>query len=334
MERARPRPGTPLTAYQRLIARVDSLQQRHKVLGFPYAVIHKYIDDGGAREAALITYYGFLSIFPVLLLGVTVVSWVLAAYPDLRQELVTAIVPPSLQPSIESAATAMPSSEIAFIAGLIGLLFSGTGVVFSAYMTVNHIAAVPFRDRANIFLRYVRVLVVLMLVLAGTVAVGGLTVVVAAIPGLPQGQRVIAALGSCLIAFTVLLVGARLLLARPAPVRALWPGAAMGAVAVTLMLNLGALVLPGMVQRAGPVYGSFATVASIFALLYLLSQALVFSAEVAAVHHARLWPRALDRTNPTAADVRALALLAREQERYPTDRIDSRMVREPDPDKE
>ena len=42
-----------------------------------------------------------------------------------------------------------------------------------------------------------------------------------------------------------------------------------------------------------------------FALLYLVSQALVYSAEIAAVRYAGLWPRALDQNRPTAADVRA-----------------------------
>ena len=60
----------------------------------------------------------------------------------------------------------------------------------------------------------------------------------------------------------------------------------------------------------------------LFALLYLVNQALVYAAEVAAVRHARLWPRALDLSRPTAADARALALLAREQERIPAARVD------------
>jgi hypothetical protein len=63
-----------------------------------------------------------------------------------------------------------------------------------------------------------------------------------------------------------------------------------------------------------------------FALLYLVSQALVYSAEVAAVRHAGLWPRALDQNRPTVADIRAIALLAREQERIPAARIDVRLV--------
>ena len=115
---------------------------------------------------------------------------------------------------------------------------------------------------------------------------------------------------------------AKLLLARPAPVRALWPGAIVGAAAVTAVLNAGPLLLAMLVAKAGPVYGSLATVAGMFALLYLVGQALVYAAEVAAVRHARLWPRALDPNRPTAADARVLALLACEQERIPAARVE------------
>jgi hypothetical protein len=51
----------------RVIAWADGMQRRHGVLGFPYAVVKKYGDDAGGRQAALITYYGFLSNFPLLL---------------------------------------------------------------------------------------------------------------------------------------------------------------------------------------------------------------------------------------------------------------------------
>jgi membrane protein len=63
-----------------------------------------------------------------------------------------------------------------------------------------------------------------------------------------------------------------------------------------------------------------------FALLYLISQALVYSAEVAAVRYAGLWPRALDQSRPSLADVRTMTLLARQQERIPAARIDLRLV--------
>ena len=50
----------------------DRLQRKHGALGFPYAVVKKYGDDEGGRQAALITYYGFLRRFPLPLLGVAV----------------------------------------------------------------------------------------------------------------------------------------------------------------------------------------------------------------------------------------------------------------------
>src|SRR5262244_3790697 len=88
----------------RVIAWADQVQRKHGVLGFPYAVVKKYSDDEGGREAALITYYGFLSIFPLLLLGVAVLSRVLAGHPDLRQKLISATVPEALQSTIERSA--------------------------------------------------------------------------------------------------------------------------------------------------------------------------------------------------------------------------------------
>jgi membrane protein len=310
----------------RIIAWADRVQRRHGFLGFPYAVIKKYGDDDGGREAALITYYGFLSIFPLLLLGVAVLSRVLADNPELRQRLITAIVPQALRPTVENSLTTLPTSTVPFIVGLIGLLFSGTGVVFSASQTLNHVAAVPRRLRAGFASRYLRVFMMLAALLLGALAVGALTVVVTVLPGLPGTERAAAALGSVVVIVAVLLFGARLLLARPAPVRALWPAAVLGAAAVTLALNLGAPLLAGLVSKAGPVYGSFATVAGMFALLYLVSQALVYAAEVAAVRYAGLWPRALDVNRPTAADARAMALLAREQERIPAARVAFRLV--------
>ena len=306
----------------RIIAWADRLQRRHGVLGFPYAVVKKYGDDEGGRQAALITYYGFLSIFPLLLLGVAILSRILADHPDLRRRLIAEIVPQVLRPTIEHSLATLPTSTIPLVVGLIGLLFSGTGVVFSAYQTVNHVAAVPYRLRAGFVSRYVRVFAMLAALLLGALATGALTVVATALPGQPAVQRAAAVAGSALVVFAVLLFGAKVLLARPAPVRALWPGAILGAAAVTVVLNVGAPLLARLVTKAGPVYGSFATVAGMFALLYLVGQALVYAAEIGAVRYARLWPRALDLNHPTAADARALALLAREQERIPAARVE------------
>ena len=311
-----------------VLARLDRFQREHGAVGFPYAVIIKYLDDDGPRHAALITYYGFLSVFPLLLLGVAVVSRLLATDPELRHSVITAIVPPALQSTVDAAAAALPTSPVAFVIGAIGLIWSATGVVYAAYRTLNHVAGVRMRDLPYPVGAYTRVIGVALLVLAAMITGGGLTVAAAALPDVGLPDRLFAALGTAVAGFVVLLFGVKILLVRKAPLAALWRPAATGALLLALVLHVGAPVLTVLVRKAGPVYGAFATVAGLFTLLYLVSQALVGVAEIAAVRQARLWPRALDNANPTEADERALALLAREQERIPGQEIESRVIRD------
>ncbi|TDO31483.1 YihY/virulence factor BrkB family protein [Paractinoplanes brasiliensis] len=276
------------------------------MIAFGWAVLRKYFDDGGPREAALITYYGFLSLFPALLLGATIVSRVLARSPGLRDDLIAALVPPSLQTDITNSVDMLSRSRWALVAGLAGLAYSGSGVVLSAYFTLNHVAGVPWHRRSGLVSRYLRVFAGLAVILAGALGIGLLTA---------AGPVGLAASG--VLSGATLIVLARLLLDRPAPLRLLWPAALIGALAVTALFALGAAVLPRLVRGAGPVYGSFATVAAVFTLLYLLGNALVIAAEVAAVRAARLWPRSLDPDRPAEADRRAQELLTREQDRSP-----------------
>jgi uncharacterized BrkB/YihY/UPF0761 family membrane protein len=311
-----------------VLARLDRFQRRHGAVGFPYAVICKYLDDDGPRHAALITYYGFLSLFPLLLLGVAIASRLLATDPELRHSVITAIVPPALQDTVNDAAASLPTSPVAFVIGAIGLLWSATGVVYAAYRTLNHVAGVRMRDLPNPIGAYLRVVGVVLLLLAGVVAGGGLTVAGAAVPGPGVPDRLLAALGTGTAAVVVLLFGVRMLLLCPAPLSALWRPAAAGALLLVLVLHVGAPLLSRLVRAAGPVYGAFATVAGLFTLLYLVSQALVMVAEAAAVRRARLWPRALDTSDPGEADERALSMLAREQERIPGQVVESRIIRD------
>ena len=59
---------------------LDRLQQRSPRLSFPAAVIKKFGDDEAGQLAALIAYYGFVSLFPLLLVLVTVLGFVAARW--------------------------------------------------------------------------------------------------------------------------------------------------------------------------------------------------------------------------------------------------------------
>ncbi|HJU98290.1 MAG TPA: YihY/virulence factor BrkB family protein [Jiangellaceae bacterium] len=304
----------------------DDLQRRHAFLGFPYAVIKKYGDDAGVRHAALITYFGFLSIFPAMLLVVAVTSRLLQANPSLRDDLIDEVVPEQFQDVVDEGLASIPDRGWPYVVGVIGLLYAGTGVVSSAYVTLNHLIGIRYRDRRGFIARYAYNALVLLVVLAGAVAGAGTGLLVAALPGAGLVERSASILGTFAVLFAVLIVAARLLIVRRVSIRATWPAAALGALLTTAVISVGSSLVARSAAGAGAVYGSFAAVVGIFAVLYFVSQALVFSAETAVVLHRGLWPRALDRARPTAADVRVLTMLAREQERVPGQRIDVRVA--------
>jgi len=59
---------------RRLVQALDDFQQRRRWLAFPVAVVKKYGEDQAGQKAALLAYYGFLSLFPLLLVAVTVLG--------------------------------------------------------------------------------------------------------------------------------------------------------------------------------------------------------------------------------------------------------------------
>src|SRR5215207_1746864 len=72
----------------RLLARIDGFQQRHRVLGLPIAVFKRFGEHGGGRLSATISYYAFFSLFPLLLVFVTILGLVLQDNPSLQDDLV------------------------------------------------------------------------------------------------------------------------------------------------------------------------------------------------------------------------------------------------------
>ena len=209
------------------------------------------------------------------------------------------------------------------MAALVGLLFAGMGIVFSAYQTLNHLAAVPHRRRLEFVPRYARIIAMLLVLIAGAFGIGAFTLVIGALPDLPGLSRAGAYVGTTAIVFLLLWTATGLLLPQRARFHIVWPAALVGSLAITGLLTFGAVVLPRLVAKSGPVYGSFATIVGLFTLLYLVSQVVVYAAEIAIVRRRRLWPRALDTVNPTDADRRSLLYLAREQERIRVQRINA-----------
>src|SRR6478735_1389269 len=147
-----------------LVDRVDDFQQRHRALGFPLAVAYKFIDDQGNYLAATVTYYAFISIFPLLLIASSVLGFLLQGNADLRQEVLTSAL--SQFPIVGTqlgAPQGLQGSASAVVVGVIAALYGVLGLGQAAQNAVNVAWAVPRNSRLNPLVSRLRSFVLLIL---------------------------------------------------------------------------------------------------------------------------------------------------------------------------
>jgi uncharacterized BrkB/YihY/UPF0761 family membrane protein len=154
--------------------RVDRFQRRHPGAGFPIAVFYKYADDDGHFLAALITYYGFLALFPLLLLLSTVLGLVLRGNPDLQQRVLDSALGelPVIGPQLGTPER-LGGGIAGLVIGILVALYGGTGLGQALQHTMNTAWAVPRNRRPDPIRSRVRSLLLLcslgLLVVGSTV---------------------------------------------------------------------------------------------------------------------------------------------------------------------
>jgi uncharacterized BrkB/YihY/UPF0761 family membrane protein len=218
--------------WSRIVAAVDGFQRRHGVVGFPVAVLKKFGDDRASNLAALIAYYAFWSIFPLLLAFVSVLGFVLEDNPSLRDDVVDSTLAqiPVLGSQVGDQLQPLTGNTAALVIGLVGALWAGLGITLALSRAFAQVWDVPRLEQPNGLksrLRGLVLLVVLAVTLLGATAVGGL-----AIGGAigPSFQRFVALALALAVNLIVFLGGFAILDVRPAGLRRLLPGAAMAAV--------------------------------------------------------------------------------------------------------
>jgi YihY family inner membrane protein len=309
---------------QRLLRAVDDYQQRRDWLAFPVAVVKKFGDDQAGRHAALLAYYGFFSLFPLLLVAVTVIGFLLQGGSDLRERIVDSAVAqfPVIGDDIERevSRSGLQGSGLALAVGLALALWGGLGVAEAAQNAMNGIWNVPRKRYPNFLLRRLRGL--LWLVILG----GGLLLASLA-SGFAQAadtswSGAAAAVASAAVNSLLFLVGFRVLTVRNVPLRSLLPGAVLAAVAWALLQWLGGWYVDRQLSRASATYGTFALVIGLLSWLYLAATITLYAAELNVVRARRLWPRSLLPPPLAGADEQVLEDLAKQEERLPEQRVE------------
>ena len=284
---------------------LDHRQQNAKGVRFLAAVLKKFGDDQAGQLAALISYYGFVSLFPLLLVFVTVLGFVLEGDPDLQKKIVDGTLGqfPVLSDSLQLHS--LKGSPAALVIGIIGALLAGLGIMSATQATMDRIWAVPFKERSKFLTSKLRG--VAMFAVLGTLAVA--SIVAAGFVG-AASHGTAAVVGGVLVAFVfnLILFGAafKLLTSADPSWRELAPGVITAAVLWQLLQHLGGYYVDHTLKRTQPLYGFFAVVLGLLAWLYLGAQFTVFSAEINVVKARKLWPRSFFSTPLLDADRRAL----------------------------
>jgi membrane protein len=277
------------------VDRLDRLQRRHPAASFPIAVVYKYVDDSGPFLAALITYYAFVSLFPLLLLSSTILGSVLAGNPELQQRLLDSAL--SQLPVVGDQLgepQGLSGGTLGVVVGVLGALYGGLGVAQAVQHAMNTAWTVPRNNRPNPFLARGRSL--LLLATAGLAVIGttALSTVGAGGAGsLGVAVRALVLVASVLINAVVFTFAFRLATSRRLTLREVLPGALIAAVLWQLLQTFGVTYVSRVMDSASAVNGVFALVLGLLAFLYLASVVGVLCVEINVVRVDRLYPRAL-----------------------------------------
>jgi YihY family inner membrane protein len=306
---------------ERLLRAADRFQQRHAVLAVPVAVAKKFGDDQAGKHAALLAYYGFLSLFPLLLVFVTLLARALDDDPQLQQRVIDAAVAqfPVLGTQIQSSIRVIQGSGLGLVVGILGTLWGGLGITQSAQDALNSVWSIPRKNRPNFWLRLARSLASLVVVAAALLVAAALT----QLGALPF-------IGSLLLNLVLLILLFQVLTGRRVPWRQLLPGAASAAAGWSILQTLGVYILDRQLAQANLIYGVFAVVIVLLSWLYLSAQLLLYAAELNVVLARRLWPRGLIQPPLTEPDRRVLAALAEAEARRPEEIVEVRFTSEED----
>lgn len=303
--------------------RVDRFQRRHRTVGFPLAVLYKYIDDQGNYLAALITYYGFLSLFPLLLILASVLGFALRGQPELQQRVLDSTL--SQFPIIGDAIgnpEGLRGSGTALVVGGLVALYGALGVAQALQNATNVMWAVPRNRRPNPLKARLRSLAL--------IGIGGIAVLATtALSALGSSASALGAdfgrsvtLGAPALAavlnVAVFVLTFRISTARRLRLGELLPGAILAAAVWQLLQLFGTALVANVLRGAGSTYGVFALVLGLLAWIYLAAVGIVLAVEVNVVHAKRLYPRGVlsiftDDVDLTTADRRTYGDIARAQ---------------------
>jgi membrane protein len=303
------------------VDRVDGFQRRRRVVGLPLAVLYKFFDDQGNYLAAIITYYAFVAIFPLILISTSVLGYLLQGDGRLQQQLLDSALGqfPIVGDQL-GRPEGLKGSGSAVVVGALAALYGIVGLGQASQNAVNAAYAIPRNSRLNPLISRLRSLLFFVL--------GGLALItLGVVSSLANHSEVLGSgfAGSLLGDLsTVVLTGLVLttMMRLALPERPAWRWVLPGGLAIAMMWQLlqrlGGVYVERVVNRVSEMNGVFALVLGLVALLYVAAVMAMLGIQINVVLAKRLYPRALltpftDNVDLTEADRRVYTEYAQAQ---------------------
>ena len=315
-----------------LKAKVDAFQQRRAWSAIPVAVIRKYSDDNSSNLASMIAFWAFFSVFPLLLVFVTLLGFFLPV--STKTSVLTRVADMFPLLSVSTVRT-LSGQWWPLILGAVSALWSGLSVVRTIQFAFNSAWEVPQAQRPKFVTKVLRSLWVL-------VVMGGGLIISVLITGYVSGAATTLSLGwagrlaGYVIAIALdvgLFIAAfRILTEKDVTVRDVLPGAVLSGVVFWILQTGSSVIISRELHKTQSTYGHFATVITILWWFYIQAMVSMYGAQLNAVLKERLYPRSLTKAPDTEADRRAYQAYAKERTYHQREDVNARFrPRQPPP---
>jgi uncharacterized BrkB/YihY/UPF0761 family membrane protein len=310
-----------LQLIKRLQASIDRWQRTNRVAGPAYAVVKKFGDDRTNQYVVALGWYGFVAIYPLLLVVITVFGFIGAA--SLGHRLVSTlhqfpVVGSQFNPAHGSAS--LHGSVVGLVIGLVGMVYGAQGVTQTVQQAMAQVWNIPETDMPSFLPRLARSLV-------GLVTIGGAFVVNSVVAtyvtssGVSYLTRVPALIGMLVVNVVLYLAAFRALTPSLVRTRSLVPGTIVASLGFTLLITVGSGLIQHQLRNSSATYGQFGIVIGLVGFLFLLAKISLYGAELNPVLSRHLWPRGMVSADPTTADDQVLRAITHQTQRRDDERI-------------
>lgn len=274
---------------------LDRFQQRHAVLAFPVAVIKRYGDDKAGRQAALITYYAFLSLFPLLLVFLSVLAIVASGSPSLQARISEHVFQyfPALGNDLQGSVHTLKGSGLPLALEMLALFYGARGFAMMLQDAFNNVWHVQNDHRPNAIGDYVRSFAMMLAVGVGIIIGTVFSYILSAVLHLGVTGTLLAIIVNLLVTIGLFLAVFRLGTASSIGWNYIIPGAIIAATGFLVVQHFGGRIMGHELPRLRGSYGSFYLALGMMFWIYLQAQVLLYALEISAVRAQHAWPKQL-----------------------------------------